>query len=81
MHEIITVQLGQKSNYLATHFWNTQVWFTEYAVHLTLTKAFRNHISLIRIVSDPLLTMMCTFVPELALMAPRPSHPEQSSMI
>lgn len=25
MHEIVTVQLGQKSNYLATHFWNTQV--------------------------------------------------------
>lgn len=26
MHEIITLQLGQQSNYLATHFWNTQVW-------------------------------------------------------
>ena len=25
MHEIITIQLGQRSNYLATHFWNTQV--------------------------------------------------------
>lgn len=25
MHEIITLQLGQQSNYLATHFWNTQV--------------------------------------------------------
>lgn len=25
MHEIITLQLGQNSNYLATHFWNTQV--------------------------------------------------------
>ncbi|KAA6412059.1 MAG: hypothetical protein FRX48_04209 [Lasallia pustulata] len=24
MHEIITLQLGQRSNYLATHFWNTQ---------------------------------------------------------
>ncbi|KAH0541531.1 hypothetical protein FGG08_004006 [Glutinoglossum americanum] len=24
MHEIITLQLGQTSNYLATHFWNTQ---------------------------------------------------------
>ncbi|KAK8076566.1 Bcdml1 [Apiospora phragmitis] len=24
MHEIITLQLGQQSNYLATHFWNTQ---------------------------------------------------------
>lgn len=26
MHEIITLQLGQQSNYLATHFWNAQVW-------------------------------------------------------
>lgn len=25
MHEIISLQLGQSSNYLATHFWNTQV--------------------------------------------------------
>ncbi|KUI64754.1 Protein dml-1 [Cytospora mali] len=24
MHEIITLQLGQQSNYLATHFWNAQ---------------------------------------------------------
>ncbi|KAI9660477.1 MAG: mtDNA inheritance, partitioning of the mitochondrial organelle [Bathelium mastoideum] len=24
MHEILTLQLGQQSNYLATHFWNTQ---------------------------------------------------------
>ena len=24
MHEIVTLQLGQRSNYLATHFWNTQ---------------------------------------------------------
>jgi hypothetical protein len=29
MHEILTLQLGQKSNYLATHFWNTQVGFQE----------------------------------------------------
>lgn len=25
MHEIITIQLGQQSNYLGTHFWNAQV--------------------------------------------------------
>lgn len=25
MHEIITLQLGQRANYLATHFWNSQV--------------------------------------------------------
>jgi hypothetical protein len=25
MHEIITLQLGQRSNYIATHFWNLQV--------------------------------------------------------
>ena len=24
MHEIITIQLGQRANYLATHYWNTQ---------------------------------------------------------
>ncbi|KAH8595598.1 tubulin domain-containing protein [Bisporella sp. PMI_857] len=24
MHEILTLQLGQRANYLATHFWNTQ---------------------------------------------------------
>ncbi|KZF24059.1 tubulin nucleotide-binding domain-like protein [Xylona heveae TC161] len=24
MHEIVTLQLGQRSNYLATHFWNAQ---------------------------------------------------------
>jgi len=24
MREIITLQLGQQANYLATHFWNTQ---------------------------------------------------------
>jgi hypothetical protein len=25
MHEIITIQLGLESNFLATHFWNAQV--------------------------------------------------------
>lgn len=25
MHEIITLQLGERANYLATHFWNLQV--------------------------------------------------------
>lgn len=25
MKEILTLQLGQLSNYAATHFWNTQV--------------------------------------------------------
>lgn len=29
MHEIVTLQLGQKSNYLATHFWNAQVFFEQ----------------------------------------------------
>ena len=24
MHEILTIQLGQKANYVVTHFWNTQ---------------------------------------------------------
>ncbi|KAK0722891.1 tubulin nucleotide-binding domain-like protein [Lasiosphaeria miniovina] len=31
MHEIITLQLGQPSNYLATHFWNTQESYFTYA--------------------------------------------------
>lgn len=25
MHEIVTLQMGQRANYLATHFWNLQV--------------------------------------------------------
>ncbi len=25
MHEIVTLQFGQQSNYLGTHFWNIQV--------------------------------------------------------
>jgi hypothetical protein len=25
MHEIVTLQFGEQSNYLGTHFWNTQV--------------------------------------------------------
>jgi hypothetical protein len=24
MHEIVTIQIGEQSNYLGTHFWNTQ---------------------------------------------------------
>ncbi|EXJ93922.1 hypothetical protein A1O1_02315 [Capronia coronata CBS 617.96] len=31
MREIVTVQLGQKSNYLATHFWNTQESYFTYS--------------------------------------------------
>ncbi|KAK1751859.1 tubulin nucleotide-binding domain-like protein [Echria macrotheca] len=31
MHEIITLQFGQQSNYLATHFWNTQESYFTYA--------------------------------------------------
>jgi len=31
MHEIVTVQLGQKSNYLATHFWNIQESYFTYS--------------------------------------------------
>jgi len=25
MHEIVTLQFGQRANYVATHFWNLQV--------------------------------------------------------
>ncbi|KAK5664155.1 hypothetical protein OQA88_370 [Cercophora sp. LCS_1] len=31
MHEIITAQLGQQANYLATHFWNTQESYFTYS--------------------------------------------------
>ncbi|WEW54798.1 mtDNA inheritance, partitioning of the mitochondrial organelle [Emydomyces testavorans] len=31
MHEIITLQLGQRSNYLATHFWNVQESYFTYS--------------------------------------------------
>ncbi|CZS95784.1 hypothetical protein WAI453_001615 [Rhynchosporium graminicola] len=31
MHEIITLQLGQRSNYLASHFWNTQESYFTYS--------------------------------------------------
>ncbi|KAB8296846.1 hypothetical protein EYC80_002257 [Monilinia laxa] len=31
MHEVITLQLGQKSNYLATHFWNAQESYFTYS--------------------------------------------------
>ena len=33
MHEIVTLQLGQKSNYLATHFWNVQESYFTYSAH------------------------------------------------
>ncbi|KAI9814179.1 MAG: mtDNA inheritance, partitioning of the mitochondrial organelle [Pycnora praestabilis] len=31
MHEIVTLQLGHRSNYLATHFWNTQESYFTYS--------------------------------------------------
>ncbi|KAL8678020.1 MAG: hypothetical protein Q9186_005589 [Xanthomendoza sp. 1 TL-2023] len=33
MHEIITLQLGHRANYLATHFWNAQESYFEYGVN------------------------------------------------
>ncbi|KAJ9609771.1 mtDNA inheritance, partitioning of the mitochondrial organelle [Cladophialophora chaetospira] len=33
MHEIVTLQLGQRSNYLATHFWNAQESYFTYSDH------------------------------------------------
>ncbi|KAL9618447.1 MAG: hypothetical protein Q9160_006825 [Pyrenula sp. 1 TL-2023] len=33
MHEIITLQLGQRANYLATHFWNTQESYFTYSTN------------------------------------------------
>lgn len=31
VREIVTLQLGELSNYVATHFWNTQVSSKNYA--------------------------------------------------
>ncbi|KEF59284.1 uncharacterized protein A1O9_04128 [Exophiala aquamarina CBS 119918] len=33
MHEIVTIQLGQRSNYLGTHFWNIQESYFTYSEH------------------------------------------------
>ncbi|KAI9675722.1 MAG: mtDNA inheritance, partitioning of the mitochondrial organelle [Caeruleum heppii] len=33
MHEIVTLQLGHRSNHLATHFWNTQESYFTYAAN------------------------------------------------
>jgi hypothetical protein len=39
MHEIVTLQFGQQSNYLGTHFWNTQVnKFQPNSYHIFLTQ-------------------------------------------
>lgn len=32
MHEVITLQFGEASNYLGTHFWNAQVLATLFLV-------------------------------------------------
>jgi len=29
MHEIVTLQFGNQSNYLGTHFWNAQVYYAK----------------------------------------------------
>ena len=31
MHEIVTVQIGRRANYLCTHFWNTQESYQTFA--------------------------------------------------
>jgi hypothetical protein len=33
MREIVTLQLGQRANYLATHFWNAQESYFTYSEH------------------------------------------------
>ncbi|KAI9665267.1 MAG: mtDNA inheritance, partitioning of the mitochondrial organelle [Trizodia sp. TS-e1964] len=40
MHEIITLQLGQRSNYVATHFWNIQ---ESYFTYSTTEVSLLNH--------------------------------------
>lgn len=33
MHEILTLQLGHRANYVAAHFWNTQESYFTYDAH------------------------------------------------
>lgn len=68
MREIITLQLGQRANYLATHFWNLQVYrlFFLSPTHFSrgTNMRARNHISP-TMKKSPLWTM--TFYFELGL--------------
>jgi hypothetical protein len=40
MHEIVTLQFGKQSNYLGTHFWNTQVSLRRLALFTFLLACF-----------------------------------------
>lgn len=65
MHEIITLQLGQRANYLGTHFWNIQVSMPKSKVGVGLT-AGRNHTLHTMKGKSLRWTMMFTSVPVLA---------------
>jgi len=80
MHEIITLQLGQRSNYLATHFWNTQVRnHCAFSVRDNPDR-FRNHISHIPQSKNLLLIMIYTSGQALVRMVQKHSRQELSSM-
>ena len=80
MHEILTLQLGQRSNYLATHFWNTQVRRRCYMLR-NLAKTDRNHTLHTLPTRNLSLIMTSTLDLELVLMGQRPSPQGRSSMI
>lgn len=80
MHEIITLQLGQRSNYVATHFWNTQVYFRPREKPFSDTQS-RNLTSRTLLTKSPWLIMTYIFVLASVQMALRPLLPEPSFMI
>jgi len=89
MHEIITLQLGQFSNYLATHFWNLQVSFPSFPSPHKLPlrpptlvdNALRRATLPMRTRSSLLSTPTSIGGPALALMVPRRFSLELSSTI
>lgn len=48
MHEIVTLQFGTQSNYLGTHFWNTQVGSRSHAssIQQTYIQSICTHLAL-----------------------------------
>ena len=60
MHEIVTLQFGSQSNYLGTHFWNTQVSSCACLTSLSVYQVYLNLLGLCSIYGDAPLWMPCT---------------------
>ena len=58
MHEVMTLQLGQRANFTATHFWNIQVGPNNTGV--PSAHAARNHTSLMMRKQSPSSNTMST---------------------